>query len=126
MVLPIIVTKMTYVISSYYPRTRSTRKLNKIKLPRRTICKKPLDSVPRPLQSMMLSLQRLSFRMEYHKGSSLHIADSLLRAPLPIKSQRQVHDGLVYRTELEFTSPDLSGIQYGTLQNIITTSSTDP
>ena len=42
-----------------------------------------------------------------------------------MKSQRQVHDGLVYRAELEFTSPDLSGFQDGTLQNIITASSTD-
>ena len=75
---------------------------------------------------MMLSLQRLSFRMEYHRGPSLYIADSLLRAPLPMKSQGQGHGGLVYRTELEFTSPDLSGFQDGTLQNIITASSTDP
>ena len=42
-----------------------------------------------------------------------------------MKSQRQVHDGLVYRAGLEFTSPDLSGFQDGTLQNIITASSTD-
>ena len=44
---------------------------------------------------MVLSLQRYSFSMEYHKGLSLHIADSLLRAPLPMKSQRQVHDSMI-------------------------------
>ena len=43
-----------------------------------------------------------------------------------MKSHRRVHDGLVYRTELEFTSPDLSGFQDSTLQNIITASNTDP
>ena len=101
--LPIIVSKMTYAISSKYPCTRSTKKLNKTKLPYKTIFKKSLASVPRPLQSMMLSLQRYSFRMEYHKGALLHIADALLRAPLSAKSHRQVHDGLVYRTELELT-----------------------
>ena len=84
-----------------------------------------LASVPRPLQSMMPSLQRYSFRMECHKGSSLHIADTLLRAPLSMKSHRRVHDGIVYHTELEFTSPDLSGFQDSTLQNIITASNID-
>ena len=45
--------------------------------PLETIFKRPLASAPRRLQSMMLSLQRYSFSVEYRKGCSLHIADTL-------------------------------------------------
>ena len=94
--------------------------------PLETIFKKPLASAPRRLQSMMLSFQRYSFRVEYHKGSSLHIADTLSRAPLAMTSDKQVHDEFLYRTELESESPDLSGFQDATLQDIRAASSIDP
>ncbi|PFX26788.1 Retrovirus-related Pol polyprotein [Stylophora pistillata] len=94
--------------------------------PLETIFKKPLASAPRRLQSMMLSLQRYSFRVEYHKGVSLHIADTLSRAPLPMTSHKQMHEEFVYHTEIRFNSPDLSGFQDATLQEIRAASSTDP
>ena len=44
---------------------------------------------------MMLTLQRYNFHVEYRKGSSLYIAGTLSRAPLPTTSHKQVHDELV-------------------------------
>ena len=64
--------------------------------PLETIFKRPLASAPRRLQSMMLALQRYSFHVEYHKGSSLLIADTLSRDPLPTTSHKTVHEELVY------------------------------
>lgn len=94
--------------------------------PLETIFKHPLASAPRRLQSMMLALQRYTFHVEYHKGSSLHIADTLSQAPLPITSHKQLHDHLVYRVEFESNNPDLSGFQDNTLRDIRTAASTDP
>ena len=91
-----------------------------------TIFKRPLASAPRRLQSMMLALQRYTFHVEYHKGSSLHIADTLSRAPLPTTSHKQLHDQLVYRVEFESNNPKLSGFQDNTLQDIRMAANTDP
>ena len=74
----------------------------------------------------MLALQRYTFHVEYRKGSSLHIADTLSRAPLPTTSHKQLHDQLVYRVEFESNNPELSGFQDNTLQDIRTAASTDP
>ena len=90
------------------------------------IFKRPLASVPHHLQSMMLILQRYTFQVEYHKGSTLHITDTLSRAPLPATSHQPVRDELVCRVEFETDTPDLSGLQDATLQDIRTTASTDP
>ena len=57
--------------------------------PLETIFKRPLASAPGRLQSMMLTLQHYTFHVEYHKGSTLHIADTLSRAPLPTTSLTQ-------------------------------------
>ena len=73
--------------------------------PLEIIFKRPLADAPRRLQSMMLTLQRYTFTVEYRKGSTLHIADTLSRAPLPITSHKQVQDELVYRVELEAEHP---------------------
>ena len=94
--------------------------------PLETIFKRPLASAPRRLQSMILALHRYSFRFEYRKGSTLHIADTLSRAPLPTTSHKQVHDELVYRVEFESTTPDLSGFQDATLRDIRAAASSDP
>jgi len=94
--------------------------------PLETIFKHPLASAPRRLQSMMLALQRYTFHVEYHKGSALHIADTLSQAPLPITSHKQLHDHLVYRVEFESNNPDLSGFQDNTLRDIRTAARTDP
>ena len=88
--------------------------------PLETIFKRPLASAPRRLQSMMHSLERYTFCVEYRKSSSLYPADALSRAPLPTKSQKQVHDELVYRVEFESNNPDLSAFHDVTLQDIRT------
>ena len=74
----------------------------------------------------MLTLQRYTFRVEYRKGSSLHIADTLSRAPLPTTAHKPVHDELVYRVQFESLYPDLSGFYDATLQDIRTAASQDP
>ncbi|KAK2556262.1 Transposon Tf2-6 polyprotein [Acropora cervicornis] len=94
--------------------------------PLETIFKRPLASAPRRLQSMMLTLQRYSFTVEYRKGSSLLIADTLSRAPLPETTHGHLHDELVYRVEFEDNNPELSGFQDATVQEIRTEASTDP
>ena len=75
---------------------------------------------------MMLTLHRYTFTVEYCKGSTLHIAETLSRAPQPITSHKQVQDELVYRGELEAEHPNLSGFQDATLQEIRVAALTDP
>ena len=94
--------------------------------PLEIIFKRPLADAPRRLQSMMLTHQRYTFTVEYRKGSTLHIADTLSWAPLPITSHKKVQDELVYRVELEAEHPDLSGFQDATLQEIRVAALTDP
>ena len=84
---------------------------------------KPLEVIfnrpcPQRLQSMMLILQRYTFRVEYRKGSTLLIADTLSRAPLPTTAHNPVHDEMVYRVDFEADNPDLSGFHDATLQDI--------
>ena len=94
--------------------------------PLETIFKRPLASAPCRLQSMMLTLQRYSFTVEYRKGSSLLMADTLSRTPLPETTYGHLHDELVYRVEFEDNNPELSGFQDATVQEIRTEASTDP
>ena len=49
--------------------------------PLQSIFQKDLASAPKRLQKMMLCLQRYNFTVVYRKGSSLHLADTLSRAP---------------------------------------------
>ena len=51
-------------------------------------------------------------------GPTLFIANTLSRAPLPDTSHEPNHDEMVYRLELESISPDLSGFQDATLQDL--------
>ena len=52
------------------------------------ITNKPLSKAPRRLQAMLLRLQPYySIKVEYQPGSTLAIADTLLRAPLPDSSR---------------------------------------
>ena len=94
--------------------------------PLKNIFNRPLAAAPRRLQSMMPTLQRYTFKVEYHKGSTLLIADALSRAPLPTSSHKPVHDEMVYHVKLEADTPDLSGFQDRTLQDIRATAVTDP
>ena len=48
--------------------------------PLETIFKKSLNKAPARLQKMMMNLQRYQFKVEYKKGTSLHIADTLSRS----------------------------------------------
>ena len=45
--------------------------------PLETIYKKPLHKSPARLQRMLMRLQRYQFSLQYKKGTSLHIADTL-------------------------------------------------
>ena len=51
------------------------------------IMNKPLSKAPRRLQAMLLRLQPYSIKVEYQPGSTLAIADTLSRAPLPDSSR---------------------------------------
>ena len=75
---------------------------------------------------MMLLLQCYAFTVEYRKGPTLHIADTLSRAPLPTTTHNPVHDEMVYRVDLEADNPDLSGFHDATLQDIKAAALTDP
>lgn len=46
-----------------------------------TILNKPIHSAPARLQRMMLRLQKYNFQIGYKKGSLMHLADTLSRAP---------------------------------------------
>ena len=48
--------------------------------PLETICKKPLNKVPKRLQGMLMTLQKYDFEVKYKKGKSMHLADTLSRA----------------------------------------------
>ena len=76
--------------------------------PLEIIFERPLASAPHRLQSMMLTLQRYMFRVECRKGSTLHLADTISRAPLRAVSHKPIHDELVYRVEYEIDNPDPS------------------
>ncbi len=75
---------------------------------------------------MMLMHQRYTFRVEYHKGSTLLIADTLSRAPLLTTAHNPTHDEMVYRVDFEADNPDLSGFHDATLQDIKAAALTDP
>ena len=51
------------------------------------ITNKPLSKAPRRLKAMLLRLQPYSIKVEYQPGSTLAIADTLSRAPLPDSSR---------------------------------------
>ena len=93
--------------------------------PLEVIFTRPLASAPHRLQSMMLKLQHYLVNVEYRRGCTLVIADTLFRAPLPDASHDSVHQDLVYQLELEHIAPDLSGFQDATLQDIQAAAATD-
>ena len=81
--------------------------------PLQSIFQKDLASAPKRLQKMMLFLQRYNFTVANRKGSSLHLADTLSRAPsrdeaaMPsIPDTFQVFR--MHLTQLDPTSPSLT------------------
>ncbi len=94
--------------------------------PLEVIFNRPPSSAPQHLQGIMQMLQRHTFRVEYHKGSTLLIADTLCRAPLLTTVYNPTHQEMVYRVDFEADNPDLSGFHDATLQDIKATALTDP
>ena len=66
--------------------------------PLEAIFKRSVAYAPRRLQSMLLSLQRYNFW--YRKGSTLLIADTLSRAPLPMSPHEPQLQSMIWCTEL--------------------------
>ena len=66
--------------------------------PLKTIFKHTISQAPKRLQKMMLRLQRYTFTTVYRKGSTMWLADTLSRAPLP-REQAQVDSFEVFVTE---------------------------
>ena len=83
--------------------------------PLETIFKRPLAKAPRRLQKLMLRLQRYSINVVYKKGTSLVLADTLSRAPLPNTDGHKPTNFELFRLEVE---------HFGSQQNIQLTSQT--
>ena len=66
--------------------------------PLEAIFKRSVAYAPRRLQSMLLSLQRYNFW--YRKGSTLLIADTLSRPPLPMSPHEPQLQSMIWCTEL--------------------------
>ena len=93
--------------------------------PLQTIFRKPLNKAPLRLQKMMMRLQIYSFVVQYQKGSSLHIADTLSRAYLPNSVKTNVTGYEVFRIDLE-SYKDNPRLLPSTTSNIRTETTNDP
>ena len=74
--------------------------------PLETIYKKPFDKSPARLQRMLMKLQQYQFNLEYKKGTSLHIADTLSCTALPTPVHAKVTGFDVFCLELEHSEND--------------------
>ncbi len=74
--------------------------------PLEIIFRKPLNKAPARLQRMMARLQRYQFNLVYKRGTSLHIADTLSRAPLQTLSKNNMNEFDVFRLETEQEYPE--------------------
>ena len=63
--------------------------------------KKPLNKAPARLQRMIMRLQRYRFKVTYKRGPTLHLADTLSRAPLPHPVAADVTSFDVFRIDME-------------------------
>ena len=75
------------------------------------IMSKPLHKAPARLQRMLMTLQRYRFDLEYRKGTTLLIADTLSRAALNTPADTPATEFEVFRLECEAIcrSPRLTG-----------------
>ncbi len=94
--------------------------------PLETIFKKPLRAAPRRLQKMMMRLQRYKLNIVYKKGSSLLLADTLSRAPLPTTNNSKETNFEVFRLNLEAEPVEKVGITSQTLTETRTATANDP
>ena len=69
--------------------------------PLETIMKKPLNKAPARLQRMIMRLQRYHFQVTYNRGPTLHLADTLSRAPLTHPMAVDVTSFDVFRVEMQ-------------------------
>ena len=81
--------------------------------PLQSIFQKDLASAPKRVQKMMLFLQRYNFRVACRKGSSLHLADTLSRAPCREEATTPSMPGTfqvfhMHLTQLDPTLPSLT------------------
>lgn len=73
--------------------------------PMESIMKKPLNRAPARLQRMLSMLNGYHFTLIYKKGTSLHIADTLSRAPLCDKSTNDTTSFEIFRLEMPSEYP---------------------
>ena len=81
--------------------------------PLQSIFQKDLASAPKHLRKMMLFLQHYNFTVVYRKGSSLHLADTLSRAPCQneattLSIPKTFHVFCTHLAQLDPTSPALT------------------
>ena len=93
--------------------------------PLETIFKKPLHAAPRRLQKMMMRLQRYNIKVSYKKGTSLLLADTLSRAPLPTTNDSKQTNFEVFRTDID-NHPENPRISSQTLADIKASTANDP
>ena len=63
--------------------------------------KKPLNKAPARLQRMIMRLQLYRFKVTYKRGPTLHLADTLSRAPLTHPVAVDVTSFDVFHIEME-------------------------
>ena len=93
--------------------------------PLETILKKPLHAAPRRRQKMMMCLQRYNINVTYKKGTSLLLADTLSRAPLPTTNDSKQTNFEVFRVNIDNHVED-SRITHQTLDDIKVSTANDP
>lgn len=93
--------------------------------PLETIFKKPLHSAPRRLQKMLMRLQRYKIKATYKKGTSLMLADTLSRAPLPTINDSKQTNFEIFRLNIDsdIKNPRVTS---ETLNDIISATANDP
>ena len=93
--------------------------------PLETIFKNPLLAAPRRLQKMMMHLQRYNIKVTNKKGTSLLLADTLSRAPLPTTNDTKQTNFEGFRTDIDNHIED-PRITSQTLAEIKASTANDP
>lgn len=83
--------------------------------PLEAILKKPLSSVPRRLQGMILRCQRYDINLLYKKGSEMYLADTLSRASLPNTDEQNEFEMVNVFKALPIRTDRLTKLQEATL-----------
>ncbi len=94
--------------------------------PLESIFRKPLKTAPRWLQKMMMCLQRYCLCIIYKKGTTLLLADTLLRSTTPDMNPTKQANFQIFRIALESDSPEHQGITSKTLSQVRQATASDP